>query len=209
LLTEPDTFFHYDDLEIRLHPQVYNPAEDTFLLLETIDVTPDETVLEIGTGCGVIALACARQGNVVVCTDCNRYAVALTKQNILKNAHLISGSIEVRRGSLFSPIHTDEIFDVILWNPPYLPTSPDEKVDHWFDMATDGGMEGIEVTLQFLNELQRYLAVTGRAYFVFSSLSNREKLERCMKQRSLHYTILKRQQFHGETLDIYCVTRRK
>jgi len=78
-------YFHFNDLIIKLHPEVYDPAEDTFLLIEAINVAKGDCVLDIGTGCGLIALECARLGANVICTDINPYAVKLAKNNYLKN----------------------------------------------------------------------------------------------------------------------------
>ncbi|MCK4995751.1 MAG: hypothetical protein KAR55_02585, partial [Thermoplasmatales archaeon] len=61
--------FHYKSLLIETHSEVYDPAEDTYLLLDAIDIKKNDSVLEIGTGCGIIALECARIGANVICTD--------------------------------------------------------------------------------------------------------------------------------------------
>ena len=200
-----DKTFHFNRLEIDLHPEVYDPSEDSFLLLESIQIAPEDVVLEIGTGCGLIALEASRQGASVICTDINPYAVRLTRNNIQKNKHLLIGSIEVRKGDLFTVIKKEELFDIILFNPPYLPTSEKEKVDRWFDIATDGGKDGLAVTKRFLKDVQNYLSFNGRAYFVFSSLSDRSKLEEYLKKETLRYEVVLSRRFHDESLDIYCV----
>jgi release factor glutamine methyltransferase len=200
-----DKTFHFNRLEIDLHPEVYDPSEDSFLLLEALQIAPREVVLEIGTGCGLIALESAHSGAHVVCTDINPFAVRLTRNNIKKNKHLLIGSIEVRKGDLFTVVKDGELFDIILFNPPYLPTSEKEKVDRWFDMATDGGKDGLAVTKRFLKDVQNYLSFNGRAYFVFSSLSDRLKLEEYLKKETLRYEVVLSSKFHDESLDIYCV----
>ncbi len=197
--------FHFNGLEIELHSKVYDPAEDSFLLLEAIEFDSGDNVLELGTGCALVALECVRQGKQVVCTDINPFAVRLTRNNIKKNQHLLKGIIEVRKGDLFSVIKPGEIFDIILFNPPYLPTSADEKVDRWFDMATAGGKDGLSVTKRFLKDVRTYLSSNGRAYFVFSSLSDRTKLEECLKEETLRYKVVLSRRFNDEFLDIYCV----
>jgi release factor glutamine methyltransferase len=200
-----DKTFHFNRLEIGLHPEVYDPSEDSFLLLEAIQVTPEDVVLEIGTGCGLIALEASRQGARVICTDINPYALRLTRNNVKKNKHLLIGSIEARKGDLFTVVKDGELFDIILFNPPYLPTSEKEKVDRWFDMATDGGKDGLVVTKRFLKDVQKYLSSNGRAYFVFSSLSDRSKLEEYLKKETLRYEVVLSSRFRDESLDIYCV----
>jgi release factor glutamine methyltransferase len=198
--------FHYHDLVIETHPEVYDPAEDTFLLLEILKFDSNDTVLELGTGCGLIALDCARRGLHIVCTDINPFAVSLTRRNIKRNQSLLKGSIEIRQGNLFSVLYENDLFNVIIFNPPYLPTKKQENVGGWFDIATDGGLDGLRVTKQFIQGLKKHLLNNGRAYFIFSSLSNRSALERYLKNKRLPSCIVARRMFDGEELDVYCVT---
>jgi release factor glutamine methyltransferase len=198
--------FHYHDLEIMLHPEVYDPAEDTFLLLDALTVTFNDTILELGTGCGVIALACAYKGCHVVCTDINPFAVRLVRQNIQRNCSLLKGTIEVRQGDLFSALHENERFQFIVFNPPYLPTLKKDRSNRWFDVATDGGRDGLRLTRRFLQGVKPYLLSTGKAYFIFSSLSPRSSLEKTLKNQGLSFEISVHRRFEGEDLDVYCIS---
>jgi len=197
--------FHYGALTIELHPEVYEPAEDTFQLLETIKLEKDDRVLELGTGCGLIALSCAQQGSKVVCTDINPYATALAKRNYQINRPLIKGSIDVRNGDMFSVIRSDERFDIIIFNPPYLPTRTEDRVGDtgWFDVATDGGADGLFITKRFLKGLSKHLAKNGCAYTVFSSLSNRIKFEKYISDEGLTSDIVSSRVYGDEQIDIY------
>jgi release factor glutamine methyltransferase len=197
--------FRYYDLEIMLHPEVYNPAEDTFLLLETLKINPNDSILEIGTGCGLIALACAMKGSKVICSDINPFAVQLTRQNIECNRRVLKGSLEVRQGNLFSVLSKNERFNLIIFNPPYLPTSRKERDDNWFDIATNGGTDGLKIIRRFIHGLRNHLLDKGRAYFIFSSLSNRSTLEQYLTKEGFRFEILGRQLYEGEELDIYCI----
>jgi release factor glutamine methyltransferase len=202
----PPERFHFKDLEISLHPSVYNPAEDTFLLLATIMPVGSENVLELGTGSGIIALYCASKGCLVTCTDINPYALDLTCKNIQANRHLLKGKIKTLLGDLYQPIKGNERFDLIIFNPPYLPTKQEEKTDdHWFDKALDGGPSGLSITKKFLKELSIYLKPDGSAYFVYSSLSDQHLLYSYFNTYHLHYEICKKQHFDDEELVIYRV----
>jgi len=198
--------FHYHELIIELHPEVYDPAEDSFLLLESVTVDSKDTVLEFGTGCGLLALACARQGARVICTDINPFAVELTNRNIRRNRPLLKGAIETRHGDLFSVLAWNERFTTIIFNPPYLPTQRSDTIGDWLDTATDGGPTGLRVTIRFLQGLHKHLQPGGRAYFIFSSLSNRHTLQRCLKKQQLSAQIIASHRYEGETLDVYLVT---
>lgn len=199
--------FHFKGLTIEIHPEVYEPAEDTFQLIEAVEVKEGDTVLEIGTGCGIVALECVRIGADVICSDLNPYAVTLAKQNYLINKPSLKGSFEIRQGDLFSVINRDERFDVIIFNPPYLPTQPEDRIGGtgWFDIATDGGVDGLELTKRFIEGLSKHLKKTGHAYFVFSSLSDRKKLDEHIFNAGLKSEIMLSRLFNHEKIDIYCI----
>lgn len=197
--------FHYGDPTIELHPEVYEPAEDTFQLLEAIKIRKDDRVLELGTGCGLIALSCAQQGAKVVCTDINPHAIALARRNYQINRPLIRGSIEVKNGDMFSVIRSDECFDIMIFNPPYLPTRAEDRVGGtgWFDISTDGGVDGLALTKRFLKELSKHLAKNGCAYTVFSSLSDRTKLENYVSNAGLISEVISSRVYGDEQIDVY------
>lgn len=200
--------FHYNNLVIDLHPEVYDPAEDTFLLIESIKVDQKNNVLELGTGCGLIGLECARRGAYVISTDVNSYAVALTRHNYKKNRNRLIGTMQVRLGNLFSVVKNWEIFDIILFNPPYLPTSEEEKVGGWFDIATNGGKDGLLMIKRFIQGVRKYISDNGHVYFVFSSLLNRSKLEEFIIKEEFNYEVVTSRIFDFEKIDIYSLTLR-
>ena len=199
--------FHFKGLTIKIHPEVYEPAEDTFQLIEAVEVKEGDTVLEIGTGCGIVALECARIGAEVICSDLNPHAVTLAKQNYLINKSSLKGFVEIRQGDLFSVLNKDEKFDVIIFNPPYLPTQPEDRIGGtgWFDIATDGGVDGLELTKRFIGGLNKHLKKTGHAYFVFSSLSDRKKLDEQIFNAGLKSEVILSCLFSDEQIDVYCI----
>ncbi len=60
---------------------VYEPAEDSFLFAENLEVKEGDRVLDIGTGCGLLAVLAAEKACEVVAIDVNPYAVSCAKQN--------------------------------------------------------------------------------------------------------------------------------
>ncbi|MDI6724370.1 MAG: class I SAM-dependent methyltransferase [Methanobacterium sp.] len=161
----------YKGLVIYKHPKVYEPAEDTFLLVENLDIKRSDDVLEIGTGTGLVAVYAAQRSRNVVATDINDYALQCAVKNTITNR---TYNVELRKGSLFEPVK-DEKFDLILFNTPYLPTGEDEKLDEELNAAWDGGSGGRDTIDQFLNELKAHLKPNGRVQLVQSSLSDNEK----------------------------------
>jgi methylase of polypeptide subunit release factors len=89
--------------------------------LTGLAVLPDGgSVLEIGTGCGVVALLAAARAERVVATDFNPRAVNVASFNAVFNRR---DNVEVRQGDLFEPVG-DEQFDRIFTNPPYVMNPP-------------------------------------------------------------------------------------
>jgi len=119
----------------------------------------------------------------------------------------LKGTVEVRHGDLFSVLKSDEQFDIVILNPPYLPTNPEDRIGGtgWFDIATDGGVDGLFLTKRFIREVGEYLSKQGRAYFVFSSLSDRKKLIEYLSDVGLKSKVLLSRIFNDEQIDIYCI----
>ena len=161
----------YKDTLYQTHPQVYQPAEDTYLLADNLQVNRMSRVLEIGTGTGIIAIIAAKRASKVIATDINPHAIDCAVKNIITNK---TYNVELRKGNLFEPVEGEK-FDLILFNTPYLPSSTDEKSDDELDAAWNGGLDGREVIDKFLEEVTDYLNPDGKVQMVQSSLSDNEK----------------------------------
>ncbi|MCD6525351.1 MAG: methyltransferase [Thermococcus sp.] len=156
----------YYGIKLELHPDVYEPAEDTFLLAETLDIKPGETALDVGTGTGIIALLMARKAKRVLGVDVNPKAIELAKKNAELNGIT---NVEFRVSDLFENVSGR--FDVITFNAPYLPGEPEKPID----LALVGGETGREVIDRFIREVPDYLTENGRVYLVQSSITGIEE----------------------------------
>jgi len=161
----------YKGIVIYTHPEVYEPAEDTFLFAENLDIQRSDEVLEIGTGTGLITVCAAQRTKRVVATDINKNAIKCALKNTIANR---TYNVELREGNLFEPVEGEK-FDLILFNTPYLPTSPDERLDEELNTAFDGGLEGRGTIDAFIDQLKHYLNDEGRVQLVQSSLSDNKK----------------------------------
>ena len=149
-------------IDIDVAEEVYNPAEDSFLLLKAVEVEPGQRVLEMGAGSGFVALHAAKTGAFVMAADINPHAVDCVRWNALKN----DLKVEVVRSDLFENI--PGVFDIIVFNPPYLPD--EERTTAWVEHAWSGGKEGSEVAVRFLEEAWKHLAPRGQVYMILSSI---------------------------------------
>jgi len=93
--------------------------------LESADHGP-LSILDLGTGSGVLAIICASFGHKVTATDLNPTAVQCADLNVAQNG--FRNLIETRYGNLFEPI-AGEQFDLILWNPPFFDGEPETRFE--------------------------------------------------------------------------------
>jgi release factor glutamine methyltransferase len=161
---------------------VYEPAEDTFLITEKMRVTEDDTVLDMGTGCGILAVLAAEKAKSVLAVDVNPYALQCAVKNAENNG--VKERIEFRRGDLFQPIKQNERFSLILFNAPYLPSEPDEEKS-WIGKAWAGGPNGRKILDRFVMDAPNFLAEGGRIQLVQSSLSDVDRTIQMFSERSL------------------------
>lgn len=111
--------------------------------------------LDLGTGCGVVALHLASRGRVVA-TDISERALVLARANARLNG--VEQRIEFRRGDLFAPV-AGERFDLILSNPPFVIT-PREAGATVYEYR-DGGMTGDGLAERVVREAPPLLAGGG------------------------------------------------
>jgi release factor glutamine methyltransferase len=188
-------------LRFQSHPEVYEPAEDSVLLANNLDVGPGERVLEIGVGSGYVSLVASQGAAFVVGIDINPHAARLAKANARLNG---IANVDFIISDLFSPIRGR--FNLILVNPPYLP----EKGGAWqgpLELAWDGGEDGRRLTERFIKEVQDYLEPNGRVLMIQSSLSGYEETVRSLSSRGFQVKTLAEQKLFFET--IYLIEARR
>jgi len=95
----------YSRYKFEVFNGVYEPAEDSFLLADNLQVRYGDTVLDLGTGCGILGIVAAGKARKVVATDISPIAVKCTKHNAKINN--LADKVDVRIGNLFS---TSKIF---------------------------------------------------------------------------------------------------
>ncbi len=160
----PDFIINTDD-------NVYVPAEDSYLLADNLEIKKGQSVLEIGTGSGIVAMYASRLTDDITVTDINFDACELARKNFTENG---IENIEILWGNLFEVVENKK-FDVILFNTPYLPTEDDEVLENTINYAFDGGLNGRKVIDLFLNEVGNHLNDGGIVQMIQSSLSGNDE----------------------------------
>jgi release factor glutamine methyltransferase len=177
--------------------QVYPVREDTLLLLEAAlaEAKPSDRVLELGTGSGYVARHLAGKVALMVATDVNPHACRAAA----------SPGVGVARADLTAGIRGQ--FDLLLFNPPYLPTGPEERLDDWLERALDGGESGREVIAGLLPDLPRVLAPEGRLLLVISELTGERKVLEMLGDAGFGATVIRAERVEGERLMVVRAAR--
>ena len=157
--------------EIETDELVYIPSDDTFLLAENLEIKEGQSVLEIGTGSGLVSMYASLLTDDVTATDINYNALELAEKNFKLNN---IDTIKLEFGDMFEPVK-DKKFDVILFNTPYLPTDSDDIINDDLNYAFDGGLDGRKVIDRFINEVSNHLNDKGIVQIIQSSLSDNNR----------------------------------
>lgn len=167
----------YRGIRYHTHTEVYAPHDDTWLLVDAVrslGSLAEKTVVEVGCGAGLGLLAAVGCGARGIGVDRNVAALRLSREN----ARLNGLDIGLVRGDLTTPFELAGV-DLLLFNPPYLPTAPEERLPGDLNLAFDGGPTGNETLFRFMAALAVH-AQSGRLpelVLVTSSLNDRVALK--------------------------------
>jgi len=171
-------------------PDTLIPRTDTELLVNsTLDIIRERakngrelTIIELGTGCGNIALALAMNAPSVkiLASDISPEAVAIAQKNV--DEYDLQGRIALSCGDLFAPFNREDLqeaIDIVVCNPPYIPTGSIEKMDsaiteHEPILALDAGAYGIDIFRKLIAGAVPFLKKKG--VLIFEIGAEQEKL---------------------------------
>lgn len=179
--------------------EVYEPAEDTFLILKEIKEYAHGNILDMGTGSGVLALEAAKKADYVIGLDINEDAINYARQ---KAGFKQVDNIEFHHSDLFSYFKKNPMkFDLIIFNPPYLPKDKREPFES--ALATAGGKKGYEILDRFFSKASSFLNPFGKILVLFSSLTGKDKVHDIIESYGFNYQKLAELGLFGETLFVY------
>lgn len=175
----------------------YEPREDSFLIKKHVKdfCTSDFFVLDVGTGSGILALEAAKYAKKVIAIDIDQDVI-----DKLKKEQDPSSSISFIQSDLFSNINPKDKFDLIIFNPPYIPT----KKNEFKYQDLDGGKNGTEIIERFLKEAKEFLKKDGKILLLTSSLN--KNIEKFFKKYAYTHQLLDREKFSFEELCVWILT---
>jgi len=171
---------------------MYTPSEDTYFMEDILATYRGKIALEIGIGSGYLTRLLCTNFEFVVGTDIDINSILYAKNNTLAN---ISNKLLIC-SDLSSPIKCK--FDLIISNPPYLPT----EFDYIDDIAVFGGKKGIELTIRLLRFVQLQLSDRGKIVTMRSTLSDLKKMDAFIDKLFLNNKTIAKKKFFFESLEI-------
>tara|TARA_Y100000588_G_C14124032_1_gene868543 strand:- start:8 stop:859 length:852 start_codon:yes stop_codon:yes gene_type:complete len=157
-------------LEFNVTPSVLIPRPDTEILvekiIELIDNREGVHILDIGTGSGAITISLAHylKSAKVDSVDISLEATEVAKGNAVKNN--VADRVTFLNGDVFEPVAEGKKYDVVVSNPPYIPSEDIEGLQvevavHEPRLALDGGLDGYDFYRRIINEAPAYLNEGG------------------------------------------------
>jgi release factor glutamine methyltransferase len=172
-------------------PGVFHPRSDTWLLAEVVrrqDAVRGADVLELGTGSGAIAVSAAKAGaSRVTVVDVSRRALATA----WLNARINGVRVVPRHGDLFAPVQ-GERFDIVVSNPPYLPSRriPTRGAARAWE---GGGADGRGILERICANVASHLKPGGSVLLVHSSVNGVSRTLDALEAAGLRACVVERE----------------
>ena len=178
--------------------EVYEPREDSYLLQKYVQKYSKGLVLDIGTGSGIQAITASKKADKVIATDINKKALEFAK---LSSEIEKVNNIRFIKSDLFSKVPKNK-FDLIVFNPPYLPTEKNIE-----DPALFSAKRGTETTIKFLDKVTDYLKKDGKILLISSSLANQNKILESFRVNLLVASIIDQKHVFFEDIILYLIKK--
>lgn len=152
-------------------PETEALAELVWRFLEGIEGETAFADLGTGSGCLPIAIAAHAKRSRAVAVDVSKEALAVARENVEKNG--LGDRIELREADFLAGLQPAERFDVIVSNPPYIPTAEVELLqaevrDYDPRLALDGGVDGLKFHRTLAEGAAQFLKPGGRLFIEFA-----------------------------------------
>jgi HemK-related putative methylase len=201
---------------------VYSPSDDTYLLIDYfkqninffsfdgIEISKIKRILDIGTGTGIIAIFLQKICDSIPNFNPEIYASdilddAITCAKINEKLNNINNKIHFIKSDLFNSFPNDlrNSFDIIIFNPPYLPSikcQESKKVKLDIDRSWNGGIKGWEIFLRFIEHFKNFLNFPSYVYYISSSVTNLLELNNLLQGKGLVNKILAKKHIFFEDI---------
>ena len=155
--------------DLTVGPGVFSPTTTSRTLADALEIGPDDTVIDVGCGSGVLAFVAAKLGaRKVYGVDLSGPAVEAAQRNA--EALGLQDICEFRQGDLLDPVR-DVRATVLIGDVSGIPDSI-AKASGWFEDVPSGGPTGAELPSKFLRSIGNVLSPGGRLYLPTGTIQN-------------------------------------
>ncbi|XP_007901739.1 methyltransferase N6AMT1 [Callorhinchus milii] len=192
------------------YADVYDPAEDSFLLMDALEKDVKEITrhcpricLEVGAGSGVVSVFLASivgSKSLYLCTDINPLAAACTVETAKRNGVNIQPIITDLITGLLPRLQNQ--VDVLIFNPPYVVTPLEEVGSNGIEASWAGGERGREVMDRLFPHVPSLLSSHGLFYLVVVQENNPEEIKQLLRKSGLKGTVIISRQAGREHLSV-------
>lgn len=186
---------------------MYLPSDDSILLADCLKEYHGETALDVGLGTGIIGEALCRNFEYVVGSDIdfdtleNHKELGFRYFKIDNNRSKHCNGFDLVCTDVASAFR-DNIFDLVVSNPPYLPDDYDYEEKRIMDRTIYGGATGIELTLWVVRTSIPSLRKEGSLVIIVSSLSDLSQLHQLTDQLELNIRKKAEKKLFLETISV-------
>ncbi len=172
---------------------VLDPRPDSESLIELVfktflDKNQKLKILEVGvgSGCLIITLLKAYKAAEATGVDISEKALKVCQKN--SETHQVKNRLNLQQSDLFSALNHDEKFDLIISNPPYIPSQDIEDLEpevriHEPRNALDGGLDGLDFYKKIADQSGNFLKKNGKV-IVEIGISQKDEITKIFTQKN-------------------------
>jgi len=214
-----------DPIIINKFESVYSPSDDSYLIIDYfkeninnshfdgLEFDNINNILDMGTGSGIIAIFFllikknySKFNPKIYASDILENAIVCTKLN--EKINHFENEIIFFQSDLFNsfPKNLKHNFNIIVFNPPYLPSIEIEKTNNNIpvDFSWDGGVKGIEVLERFINQVIDFIDMDyengSYIYFISSSRAEIKEIDNLIRDKGFKRKVVKRKHIFFEDI---------
>lgn len=160
----------FGPLELKVGEATFRPSTISSLLADALDFKPGSTVVDVGTGSGILSIIAAKLGaGRVYGVDAADGTVDIATANA--ETHGVADRVEFAQGDMFEPLDSDLEADVVIGDVSGIPDGI-ASASGWFPSGLAGGPTGAELPMRMIEESKRLLRKGGRLFLPTGSLQD-------------------------------------